>query len=70
MLLIQNLTSDTSLDKITKMFQKHGTINKVEIVTQVAIVSFANNEDAQKAIKALNGRNVDGKNIKLNLIID
>ena len=39
-------------------------------MTQVAIVSFANNEDAQKAIKALNGRNVDGKNIKLNIIID
>ena len=61
-------------DDLKKLFSEFGELESVRIITDretgrskgFGFVEMPNNSDADRAIKALNGREVDGRSIKVN----
>lgn len=67
---VQNLTWQTTDEEVVAAFCAHGSVSSVEIRTSrsgrslgSAVVEFENSEDAQSAIKALNGQDLNGREI-------
>ncbi|MBN1875177.1 MAG: RNA-binding protein [Anaerolineae bacterium] len=71
---IGNMSYDTSESKLQELFAAHGEVTSVSVVTDrytgrprgFAFVEMATDEAAQAAITALNGREVDGRELKVN----
>jgi len=61
-------------DVLRTMFSEFGELESVRIISDretgrskgFGFVEMPNNSDADRAIKALNGKEVDGRNIKVN----
>ena len=59
---------------VRSLFETHGTVGQVKIVTDrdtgqprgFGFVEMSNDAEAQKAIDALNGRDLDGKTLNVN----
>jgi cold-inducible RNA-binding protein len=59
---------------VHSLFETHGTVGQVKIVTDrdtgqprgFGFVEMSNDAEAQKAIDALNGRDLDGKTLNVN----
>ena len=74
-LYVGNLTFNTNAAELEALFSEHGTVTKAQVITDrdtgrsrgFAFVEMASAEAAQKAISALNGRNVDGRQLTVNL---
>ena len=64
-------TTDAQLQEI---FSAHGTVESARVITDkftgrsrgFGFVEMASSEDAQKAIQALNGTDLDGRNLTVN----
>src|SRR6476646_2442143 len=64
-------TTDAQLQEI---FSAHGTVESARVITDkftgrsrgFGFVEMASNEEAQKAIQALNGTDLDGRNLTVN----
>jgi RNA recognition motif-containing protein len=64
-------TTDAQLQEI---FSVHGTVESARVITDkftgrsrgFGFVEMASSEDAQKAIQALNGTDLDGRNLTVN----
>jgi RNA recognition motif-containing protein len=76
-LYVDNLSARTSENSIRKLFEKHGSVCRVHIVTVVTdqdarqpscfgLVEMANDVEGQKAIAALNGTEFGGSTIRVN----
>jgi RNA recognition motif-containing protein len=71
---IGNLSYATTGDQLKTMFADFGEVQEAKIIldrrTQLSkgfgFVEMPSNSEADQAIKALNGRLVDGRNIKVN----
>lgn len=71
---VGNLSFSSTEDSIRSMFESHGEVTEVKIVTDrdtgrsrgFAFVEMSNDEEARKAIEALNGKEVDGRNLTVN----
>ncbi|XP_004701424.1 APOBEC1 complementation factor [Echinops telfairi] len=68
-LYVRNLMLSTSEEMIEKEFNniKPGAVERVKKIRDYAFVHFSNREDAVKAMKALNGKVVDGSPIEVTL---
>lgn len=72
---VGNLTFDTTSADLERMFGEHGEVTKAQVITDrdsgrsrgFGFVEMANSEEAQAAISALNGHNVDGRSLTVNL---
>jgi cold-inducible RNA-binding protein len=72
---VGNLTFDTTSADLQRMFGEHGEVTKAQVITDrdsgrsrgFGFVEMASAEAAQAAISALNGQNVDGRNLTVNL---
>lgn len=72
---VGNLTFDTTSADLERMFGEHGEVTKSQVITDrdsgrsrgFGFVEMANSEEAQAAISALNGHNVDGRSLTVNL---
>lgn len=72
---VGNLTFDTTSADLEKMFGEHGEVTKSQVITDrdsgrsrgFGFVEMANSEEAQAAISTLNGHNVDGRSLTVNL---
>jgi len=71
---IGNMSYDTTESKLQELFAAHGEVASVSVVTDrytgrprgFAFVEMATDEAAQAAIAALNGQEVDGRQLTVN----
>jgi RNA recognition motif-containing protein len=72
-LYVGNLSYDTTEDTLRTLFSEQGEVESVNLITDrytgrsrgFAFVEMATEEEAQKAIGELNGRTVDGRDLKV-----
>jgi cold-inducible RNA-binding protein len=72
-LYVGNLSFDTTQSTLQELFEEHGQVATVDLVTDratgrprgFAFVEMVNEEDANAAIEALNGQEVDGRTLKV-----
>jgi len=71
---VGNLSYDTTEDTLRDLFAQHGEVEEVAIVTDRAtgrprgfgFVTMPNANEAQAAIAALNGTDMDGRSLNVN----
>jgi cold-inducible RNA-binding protein len=73
-IFVGNLSFGATEDSVRALFEPYGTIERVNIITDrdtgrsrgFGFVEMSGNDDAQRAIAALDGKEVDGRAIKVN----
>jgi cold-inducible RNA-binding protein len=73
-IFVGNLSFNTNEDELRQIFEAHGQVDRVSIMTDrdtgrsrgFGFVEMASNEDGDKAIAALNGSQVGGRTINVN----
>jgi RNA recognition motif-containing protein len=71
---VGNLSFQTTEQEIRSLFEAHGSVDRVNIVTDrdtgqprgFAFVEMANNAEGDRAIEAVNGRDVGGRVLNVN----
>jgi RNA recognition motif-containing protein len=74
-LYVGNLSFNSTEDDITDAFSPHGTVTSVNIISDrdtgrprgFAFVEMSSDAEAQAAVQALDGQELDGRNIKVNV---
>src|SRR5688572_24638933 len=74
-LFVGNLSFNTTENDLQDAFAAHGTVTEANLVVDrmsgrprgFGFVTMATPEEAQKAIDALNGTTIDGRNIAVNI---
>jgi RNA recognition motif-containing protein len=74
-LFVGNLSFKTTENDLQDMFAQHGNVVEANLMTDretgrprgFAFVTMGSSEEAQKAIEALNGASVDGRNLNVNV---
>ena len=72
---VGNLTFTTTSTDLQSMFGKHGEVTKAQVITDrdtgrsrgFGFVEMTSSEQAQAAISSLNGRDLDGRQLTVNL---
>lgn len=73
-LFVGNMSFQTTESELRALFEPFGEITRIHVVTDretgrargFAFVEMANDEEAAKAIGALNGRDLNGRTLKVN----
>jgi cold-inducible RNA-binding protein len=73
-IFVGNLNFNTSEDELRQMFEAHGQVDRVSIMTDretgrsrgFGFVEMANAEEAERAIAALNGMQLGGRTLNVN----
>src|SRR4051812_43367772 len=73
-LFVGNMSFHTTEDELRSLFEPFGEITRLQIVTDrdtgrargFAFVEMANDEEAEKAIAALNGKEFGGRTLNVN----
>ena len=73
-LYVGNLTYDTTSDDLQRLFEPYGTVTSAQVISDrdtgrskgFGFVEMANSQEAQNAIEALNGKDVDGRPLTVN----
>jgi len=73
-LYVGNLNYDTTEEALNEAFSEAGTVQSVNIIKDrdtnrskgFAFVEMSSEEEAQKAIEMLNGKEFDGRELKVN----
>lgn len=71
---VGNLSFDASEDQVRSLFEAYGAVDKVSIITDrdsgqprgFAFVEMPDDDAASKAMEALNGTNMGGRNLNIN----
>jgi len=71
---VGNLSRTTTEDSLRSLFEGHGTVTSVKIMTDkftgeprgFGFVAMPNDNEAEAAIAALNGRDLDGRALRIN----
>jgi RNA recognition motif-containing protein len=71
---VGNLSSGASEESVRALFEVHGTVGRVNIVTDrdtgeprgFGFVEMANDGQGEKAIAAVNGMDLDGRSLNVN----
>lgn len=72
-LYVGNLSWNIDDAKLNEIFSKHGKVTSANVITDrysgrskgFGFVEFAEDADGQKAIEAMNGQEVDGRELKV-----
>jgi len=72
-LFVGGLSFSTSSDRLREVFAAHGSVESARVVTDrdtgrsrgFGFVEMASEQDAQQAVSRLNGQDVDGRQIKV-----
>ena len=73
-IFVGNLSFSVTEQTLRSLFETYGTVGRVNLVTDrdsgqprgFAFVEMSNNAEAEKAIGALNGREVEGRTLNVN----
>ena len=73
-IFVGNISFGTTEDEIRSLFQAHGIVERVNIVTDrdtgqprgFCFVEMANDAEAQRAIAAINGKDLGGRTLNVN----
>jgi cold-inducible RNA-binding protein len=73
-IFVGNLDFNTSEEELRQLFQPHGQVDRVSIMTDrdtgrsrgFGFVEMANAEEGEKAIAALNGSQIGGRKLNVN----
>ena len=73
-IFVGNLSFGATEDAVRSMFEAYGTVDRVSIVTDretgrargFGFVEMSADEEAERAIAALNGRELDGRALNIN----
>lgn len=73
-----NLSYDTTEERLRGLFAQHGEVISVKVISDqvtgrskgFAFVEMSNEDEAKAAITALNGQEIDGRNVKVNEALD
>ena len=73
-IFVGNLSFSVTEQTLRSLFETYGTVGRVNLVTDrdsgqprgFAFVEMTNNAEAEKAIDALNGRDVEGRTLNVN----
>ncbi|MGO9647561.1 MAG: RNA recognition motif domain-containing protein [Terriglobales bacterium] len=73
-IFVGNLDFNTSEDELRKLFEPHGQVDRITILTDrdtgrsrgFGFVEMANAEEGDKAIAALNGTQIGGRTLNVN----
>jgi RNA recognition motif-containing protein len=73
-IFVGNLSFGATEDSLRALFEAHGTVNRVSIVTDrdsgqsrgFGFVEMANDSEGEQAIAAINGRELDGRTLNVN----
>jgi RNA recognition motif-containing protein len=73
-LFVGNLSFNTTENALQDMFAAYGPVQQVDMIMDrmtgrprgFGFVTMENKDDAQKAIEALHGKNVDGRDLTVN----
>ncbi len=71
---VGNLAFSTNNADLEALFTEHGEVTKAQVITDrdtgrsrgFGFVEMANDGEATEAIRSLDGRNVDGRDLKVN----
>ena len=71
---VGNINYETNEDQLNEVFSEYGDVVSVNIVTDkfsgksrgFAFIEMANDEEADSAMAGLNGKEIDGRKIKVN----
>lgn len=74
-LYVGNLAFSTTDSDLESLFTEHGAVSSAQVIVDrdtgrsrgFGFVEMESDEDAQKAISALDGTNVDGRQLKVNV---
>jgi RNA recognition motif-containing protein len=74
-LYVGNLSFNSSEDDIRGAFSPHGQVTSINVITDretgrprgFAFVEMANDSEAQAAMRALDGQDLDGRSLKVNV---
>ncbi|MFN7997576.1 MAG: RNA-binding protein [Bryobacteraceae bacterium] len=74
-IFVGNLSFDATESKVRSLFEQYGTVDKVNVVTDrdtgrargFAFVEMSNDGEGDRAIAALNGRDLDGRSLNVNI---
>lgn len=74
-LFVGNLSFKLTEEDLIEMFSSHGEVMQVRIILDretgrprgFGFVTMANEADANKAIKALNGQSIEGRSLTVNI---
>ena len=77
-LYVGNLSFNTSTQELEQMFAEFGTVESTNIIEDrdtgrsrgFAFVEMSSKEEAQNAVSALNGKEIDGRQLKVNEAVD
>jgi RNA recognition motif-containing protein len=73
-LYVGNLTYGTTEDSLRQLFEAHGSVTSAQIIMDrdtgrskgFGFIEMSNDDEAQAAITALNGQQVDGRALTVN----
>jgi RNA recognition motif-containing protein len=73
-LYVGNLSYDTTNETLTQVFSSHGKVESADVIMDrmtgrskgFGFVEMANDQEAQAAIAALNGQQIDGRAVVVN----
>lgn len=74
-LYVGNLTFSTTTADLETLFAQHGEVEKAQVITDrdtgrsrgFGFVEMATSEEAKAAIDSLNGHNLDGRDLTVNV---
>ncbi|CAN5883119.1 RNA-binding protein [soil metagenome] len=74
-LYVGNLTFNTSSSDLETLFAPHGQVTSAQVISDrdtgrsrgFGFVEMSSSDEAQKAIDSLNGKDVDGRELTVNL---
>jgi len=74
-LYVGNLSYDIDNERLSSMFSEYGEIKEATVIMDrltnkskgFGFVTFANDEDADKALRELDGKEIQGRNLKVNV---
>ncbi|OIP22395.1 RNA-binding protein [bacterium CG_4_10_14_0_2_um_filter_33_32] len=74
-LYVGNLSYDIDNERLSSMFSEYGEIKEATVIMDrltnkskgFGFVTFANDEDADKAVRELDGKEIQGRNLKVNV---
>lgn len=69
-IFVKNLASSTNEDDVAEAFGKFGPIRKIDLKQGYAFLFFEDNRDAEEAIREMNGAELHGKKLLVEVALD